>query len=72
MPTTEEPREYYSLAIYPSQGDFRWVKTGLKALKSMVNRCWKSSGEHSLMGLIISKTEAAEPGPKNRYKTGDW
>ena len=72
VPTTEESRKYYSLAKYPSQGVFRWVMTGLKALNFLGNRCWKSSGETLLMGLIISKTEAAETGPNNRYKTGDW
>ena len=54
------------LVLFPSQGDFRWVKTGLGALRKLGNRCWKSAGEQLMFGLVISKTETARTGPKNR------
>jgi hypothetical protein len=66
MPTTEVSRKYY-LVLFPSQGDFRWLKTDLGELRKLGNRYWKSAGENLMVGWVKFRTNNS----RNWAKTGE-
>ena len=52
---------------FQAKGDFRWVKTGLGALRKLGKRCWKSAGEQLMFGWLKFRMNNS----RNWAKTGE-
>jgi hypothetical protein len=57
---------------FQAKGDFRWVKTGLEALRKLGKRWWKISGEHLIVVWVKFTMNNSRNWAKTGENTGCW